>query len=83
MYHHPDTLCMEQNLNSIIMKPFPGETIDLTEATKPKKSYRIAGYAYDGGGNMVQKVRNFHRNFSKLYRNFPQKLCSMIQESMK
>ena len=55
MFAHPDTLCNEQNLNSVIVKPEQGERIRLTEARKGK-TYRIEGYAYDGGGHEVQRV---------------------------
>lgn len=55
MFHHPDTACNEQNLNSIIVKPAQGETIPLTKARKGE-TYRIEGYAYDGGGHEVQRV---------------------------
>ena len=55
MFSHPDTACNEQNLNSVIVKPAQGEKIPLTSARKGR-SYRIAGYAYDGGGHKVQRV---------------------------
>ncbi|KFZ24223.1 hypothetical protein V502_01290 [Pseudogymnoascus sp. VKM F-4520 (FW-2644)] len=55
MFSHPDTLCNEQNLNSVIVKPAQGEKISLAEARKGK-TYRIMGYAYDGGGHEVQQV---------------------------
>ncbi|RDL32678.1 Uncharacterized protein BP5553_09134 [Venustampulla echinocandica] len=55
MFAHPDTLCNEQNLNSVIVKPAQGERIALTNARKGK-TYRIEGYAYDGGGHEVQRV---------------------------
>ncbi|KFX88645.1 hypothetical protein V490_07496 [Pseudogymnoascus sp. VKM F-3557] len=55
MFSHPDTLCNEQNLNSVIVKPAQGEKISLAEARKGK-TYRIMGYAYDGGGHEVQRV---------------------------
>nr|POF13967.1 nitrate reductase [nadh] 1 [Quercus suber] len=55
MFAHPDTACNEQNLNSVIVKPAQGEKIPLTSARRGK-SYRIEGYAYDGGGHEVQRV---------------------------
>lgn len=55
MFRHPDTACNEQNLNSVIVKPAQGETISLDKARKGN-TYRIEGYAYDGGGHEVQKV---------------------------
>ncbi|KXT09669.1 hypothetical protein AC579_9975 [Pseudocercospora musae] len=55
MFAHPDTACNEQNLNSVIVKPAQGEKIPLTKARKGS-TYRIEGYAYDGGGHEVQRV---------------------------
>ncbi|KJR84270.1 nitrate reductase (NADH) [Sporothrix schenckii 1099-18] len=55
MFHHPDTLCNEQSLNSVIVKPAHGETVPLAEARKGR-TYRVAGYAYGGGGHAVQRV---------------------------
>ncbi|KAK4553809.1 hypothetical protein LTR86_008984 [Recurvomyces mirabilis] len=55
MFNHPDTACNEQNLNSVIVKPAQGEKIPLTKAKKGN-TYRIEGYAYDGGGHEVQRV---------------------------
>lgn len=55
LFHHPDTACNEQNLNLVIIRPEQGERIPLTEA-RGGNTYRIAGYAYDGGGHEVQRV---------------------------
>lgn len=55
MFRHPDTACNEQNLNSVIVKPAHGERISLSKAKKGH-SYRVEGYAYDGGGHEVQRV---------------------------
>ncbi|KAK5109055.1 hypothetical protein LTR62_007603 [Meristemomyces frigidus] len=55
MFKHPDTACNEQNLNSVIVKPSHGETIPLKDF-RADKTYRIEGYAYDGGGHEVQRV---------------------------
>lgn len=55
MFAHPDTACNEQNLNSVIVKPAQGERIELTRA-KRGATYRVEGYAYDGGGHEVQRV---------------------------
>lgn len=55
MFNHPSTSCNEQNLNSVIVKPAQGETIDLREI-KRGRSYIIEGFAYNGGGNEVQRV---------------------------
>ncbi|GAB1214071.1 hypothetical protein ATERTT37_003229 [Aspergillus terreus] len=55
MYHHPSTACMEQMLNSVIARPAQGEKLSLSEL-KGEKDYRIRGYAYNGGGNEIQRV---------------------------
>ncbi|KAB8336849.1 hypothetical protein FH972_021157 [Carpinus fangiana] len=55
LFRHPDTACNEQNLNSVIVKPAQGEQIPLPSARKGQ-TYRIEGYAYDGGGHEVQRV---------------------------
>lgn len=55
MFRHPGTACNEQNLNSAITKPAHGERLELTKVRKGH-SYRIEGYAYDGGGHEVQRV---------------------------
>jgi nitrate reductase (NAD(P)H) len=55
LFRHSDTACNEQNLNPAIVKPAHGEKIALSE-TRKGNSYRIEGYAYDGGGHEVQRV---------------------------
>ncbi|KAK1981000.1 hypothetical protein LZ30DRAFT_721568 [Colletotrichum cereale] len=55
MFRHPSTACNEQNLNSVIVRPEQSERIGLGDA-RGHKTYRIQGYAYDGGGHEVQKV---------------------------
>jgi nitrate reductase (NAD(P)H) len=55
MFRHPSTACNEQNLNSIIAKPGHGEAIPLSDVNKDR-TYRIAGFAYDGGGHEVERV---------------------------
>ena len=55
MYKHPSTACYEQNLQSVICRPAQGEKISLREAQKGN-SYRIAGFAYNGGGHQIQRV---------------------------
>ena len=74
MFMHPDTACNEQNLNSVIVRPAQGETISLTEA-RSGKTYRIQGYAYDGGGHEVERVEvSLDGGASWLYciRRFPE-----------
>ena len=55
MFAHPSTACNEQNLNSVVVKPAQGEKLPLPEARRGN-TYRIEGYAYDGGGHEVQRV---------------------------
>lgn len=55
LFRHPDTACNEQNLNSVIVKPAHGEVMAVSSARKGQ-SYRIRGFAYDGGGHEVQRV---------------------------
>ena len=55
LFRNPDTACYEQILNSVITKPAHGEKIVL-ENVKNGESYRIQGYAFDGGGREVQRV---------------------------
>lgn len=55
LFSHPSTACNEQNLNSVIVRPEHGEKIPFSAARKGK-TYRIAGFAYDGGGHEVQRV---------------------------
>ncbi|KAF2999125.1 hypothetical protein E8E14_004143 [Neopestalotiopsis sp. 37M] len=55
MFRHPDTVCYEQNLNSVVARPAQDETLDLKKILE-KDTYRIEGIAYDGGGHKVQRV---------------------------
>lgn len=55
MFAHPDSACNEQNLNSVIVKPAQKEKLSMNAAQKGQ-TYRIEGYAYDGGGHEVQRV---------------------------
>ncbi|KAF1364529.1 hypothetical protein EJ07DRAFT_162285 [Lizonia empirigonia] len=55
LFRHPDTASNEQILNSVIVKPAQGEKIPLI-AAKKGETYRIEGYAYDGGGHEMQRV---------------------------
>lgn len=75
LFRHPDTACNEQNLNSVIVRPAQGEKIPLTAARKGQ-TYRITGYAYDGGGHEVQRVEvSLDDGKTWLYciRRFPEK----------
>ena len=55
MFHHPSTICNEQMLNSITVRPYQGEKIDLVDIKKGTQ-YRIEGIAYNGSGEEVDKV---------------------------
>ncbi|ODM17807.1 hypothetical protein SI65_06595 [Aspergillus cristatus] len=55
LFHNPSTICNEQALNSIIVKPAQGESIRLVDV-KTGQTYRIEGFAYSGGGQEVQRV---------------------------
>lgn len=55
LYRHPSTLINEQTLNSVIVKPAHGEKIAL-EDMKKDVTYRIEGFAYNGGGDEIQNV---------------------------
>jgi len=55
LFHNPSTICNEQALNSIIVKPAQGESIRLIDV-KTGQTYRIEGFAYSGGGQEVQRV---------------------------
>ncbi|KAL2050362.1 hypothetical protein ABVK25_009334 [Lepraria finkii] len=54
MFAHPNTACNEQNLNSVVVKPAQGENLPLP--ARWGITYRIEGYAYNGGGHEVQRV---------------------------
>lgn len=56
MFAHPDSACNEQNLNSVIVRPAQGEKLPLATKAQKGQTYRIEGYAYDGGGHEVQRV---------------------------
>jgi nitrate reductase (NAD(P)H) len=55
MFRHPSTICNEQMLNSVVVRPEQGERVDLVDVKLGKK-YRIQGYAYNGSGNEIDKV---------------------------
>lgn len=55
MFHHPSTICNEQMLNSIIVRPSQGEKINLVNVKKGKQ-YRVEGIAYNGSGEEVDRV---------------------------
>lgn len=55
MFKHPSTVCNEQNLNSVIVKPAQGEKLSFKDAAG-MDTYRVEGYAYDGGGHEIQRV---------------------------
>jgi hypothetical protein len=56
-FHHPDTICNEQALQSVICRPAHDEHIRLdADAAQWTSTYRVAGYAYSGGGVQIQRV---------------------------
>jgi nitrate reductase (NAD(P)H) len=55
MFNHPSTACNEQNLNSVIIHPGQSETLSIEDVLL-KDTYRIEGYAYEGGGHEIQRV---------------------------
>jgi len=55
LFRQPDTACNEQMLNSVIARPAQGERVSLAGMRKGR-TYRVAGYAYAGGGHKVQRV---------------------------
>lgn len=55
MFHHPDTACYEQVLNSVIVRPGQGEKIKL-DAEQKRELYRVAGFAYGGSGHRINRV---------------------------
>lgn len=69
-FHHPDTAVMDMVLESIICRPSQDEYIALSAADTPttdkkndqagadplSQTYRLQGFAYNGGGNVVQRV---------------------------
>lgn len=55
MFRHPNTICNEQMLNSITVRPAQGEKIDLVNVKKGKQ-YRVEGIAYNGSGEEVDRV---------------------------
>jgi nitrate reductase (NAD(P)H) len=55
MFRHHSTICNEQMLNSVIVRPAQNEKIDLVDVKKGKM-YRITGYAYNGSGDEIDRV---------------------------
>ncbi|KZV93843.1 molybdopterin binding oxidoreductase [Exidia glandulosa HHB12029] len=55
LFHHPDTECNEQALQSVICVPGHGEQILLPKEAD-NSTYTIRGYAYNGGGTPVNRV---------------------------
>ncbi|KAI9062568.1 hypothetical protein FKP32DRAFT_806572 [Trametes sanguinea] len=50
------TACWEQIMQSIICKPAHDETIDISDDAALQKTYTIQGFAYNGGGNRIERV---------------------------
>lgn len=64
-FMYPSSACNEQNLQSVVVKPAQDEMIALDKAKKGK-TYRLEGYAYDGGGHEVQRVEPVSRRWRNL-----------------
>jgi len=75
LFHNPDTACNEQALQSVIVRPYHGQIIDVTNQDQYTKPFRVEGFAYSGAGIKVQKVEiSLDEGKSWLYcfRRYPQ-----------
>ncbi|KAL4939113.1 hypothetical protein BDV06DRAFT_231271 [Aspergillus oleicola] len=73
LLEHPDTACYEQIVNSVIARPAQGERVPLSHVRKGR-SYRVAGFAYSGGGHPVRRVEvslDGGQNWLYCIRRFP------------
>lgn len=73
MFNHPSTICNEQNLQSVIVHPGQGEKVEIVEVLR-HDTYRVEGYAYEGGGHEVQRVElsiDDGHNWLYCLRHFP------------
>ncbi|KAH9947340.1 Oxidoreductase, molybdopterin-binding domain-containing protein [Amylocystis lapponica] len=56
-FHHEDSACYEQILQSVICKPAHDERVPLSSGQGGlEQIYTVEGYAYDGAGSKVQRV---------------------------
>ncbi|EIN07313.1 hypothetical protein PUNSTDRAFT_121467 [Punctularia strigosozonata HHB-11173 SS5] len=57
LFHHPDTACNQQQIQSVICFPAHGEQIvPPTGKGAMNRTYRIKGFAYNGSGDIVQRI---------------------------
>lgn len=74
-FHHPDTACNEQALQSVICKPAHNEHIPIpSKKDGLKDKIKIEGYAYHGSGHLVQKVEvslDGGKNWRYCFRRLP------------
>ncbi|KAI0358058.1 hypothetical protein OH77DRAFT_1502602 [Trametes cingulata] len=55
-FHHESTACWEQSLQSVIVKPAHDECIPLNREGCLDETYLVEGYAFNGGGDRVERV---------------------------
>ncbi|KAI0746770.1 hypothetical protein C8Q80DRAFT_1105703 [Daedaleopsis nitida] len=55
-FHLESTACYEQCLQSVIVKPAHDERVALAEKGSLDNTYRVEGYAFNGGGDRVDRV---------------------------
>ncbi len=55
-YHHESTACNEQCLQSVIVKPAHDELVFLDEGDLDERTYTVEGFAYNGGGDRVERI---------------------------
>lgn len=55
LFRNPSTICNEQVLNSVTVRPAQNETIKVADMKKGQ-TYCIKGFAYNGRGSEVQRV---------------------------
>ena len=55
-FHHESTAVNEQTLQSVIVKPAHDERISLTEKGVLDGTYNVEGYAFNGGGDRIDRV---------------------------
>ncbi len=56
LFHHESTACYEQSLQSVIVKPAHDERISLAERGSLQGTYSVEGYAFNGGGDRIDRV---------------------------
>ncbi|KAI0701790.1 hypothetical protein C8Q76DRAFT_242105 [Earliella scabrosa] len=56
MFHIESTACYEQSLQSVIVRPEHDERISLAEKGSLDGTYSVEGYAFNGGGDRIDRV---------------------------